>query len=39
MQPENSSDEHFWRAIAQNKNATTALIQQRVELAAVNTDY
>jgi len=37
MQPENLSDEHLWRAIAQNTNAMTALIHRQLELATVNT--
>ena len=37
MQSENASDEQLWRAIAQNTNAMTALINQQLELAAVHT--
>jgi hypothetical protein len=38
MQSENLTDEQLWRAIAQNTNATTALIRQQLDLApAFNT--
>ena len=38
MQSVNLTDEQWWRAIAQNTNAMTALIHQQLELdPAVNT--
>jgi hypothetical protein len=37
MQSVNATDEQLWRAIARNTNAMTALINQQLELAAVNT--